>query len=156
MTGSVLGLNQFPEEYEKLKANPELIPNMVSEIIRWQTPLAFMRRTALEDVEMHGQTIKKGDQLAMWYASGNRDERFWDEDPNRIIIDRKQARNHLSFGFGIHRCVGNRLGELQLHILWEEILKRFEHIEVLDEPSLTSSPFVKGYTWMPVICHPKR
>ena len=156
MTGSVLGLNQFPEEYEKLKANPELIPNMVSEIIRWQTPLAFMRRTALEDVEMHGRTIKKGDQLAMWYASGNRDERFWDEDPNRVIIDRKQARNHLSFGFGIHRCVGNRLGELQLHILWEEILKRFEHIEVLDEPSRTSSPFVKGYTWMPVICHPKR
>ena len=155
MSASVYALNEFPEEYEKLKANPALIPNMVSEVIRWQTPLAFMRRTALEDVEMHGQTIKKGDQIAMWYVSGNRDERFWDEDPNRLIIDRKNARNHLSFGFGIHRCVGNRLGELQLRILWEGLLERFSHIEVLDEPSRTANPFVKGYTWMPVICHPK-
>ena len=155
MTASIYGLNKFPEEYAKLKQDPSLIPNMVSEVIRWQTPLAFMRRTALEDVEMHGKTIKKGDQIAMWYVSGNRDERFWDEDPNRLIIDRKQARNHLSFGFGIHRCVGNRLGELQLRILWEEILERFSHVEVLDEPSLTSGAFVKGYTWMPVICHPK-
>ena len=155
MTASIYGLNKFPEEYAKLKQDPSLIPNMVSEVIRWQTPLAFMRRTALEDVEMHGKTIKKGDQIAMWYVSGNRDERFWDEDPNRLIIDRKQARNHLSFGFGIHRCVGNRPGELQLRILWEEILERFSHVEVLDEPSLTSGAFVKGYTWMPVICHPK-
>jgi len=91
----------------------------------------------------------------MWYVSGNRDEDFWDEDPNRIIIDRKQARNHLSFGFGIHRCVGNRLGEMQLRILWEEIMERFSHVEVLDEPSRTTGPFVKGYTWMPVICHGK-
>ena len=155
MTASIYGLNKFPEEYAKLKQDPSLIPNMVSEVIRWQTPLAFLRRTALEDVEMHGKPIKKGDQIAMWYVSGNRDERFWEEDPNRLIIDRKQARNHLSFGFGIHRCVGNRLGELQLRILWEEIMDRFSHIEVLDEPSLTSGAFVKGYTWMPVICHPK-
>jgi cytochrome P450 len=129
---------------------------MVSEIIRWQTPLAYMRRTALEDVEMHGKIIKKGDKVAMWYVSGNRDESFWDEDPNQLIIDRKQARKHVSFGFGIHRCVGNRLAELQLRILWEEILKRFEHVEVLDEPSRVSSSFVKGYSWLPVICHPKR
>ena len=155
MTASIYGLNKYPGEYEKLKADQSLIPNMVSEVIRWQTPLAFMRRTALEDVEMYGQTIKQGDQIAMWYVSGNRDERFWEEDPNRLIIDRRQARNHLSFGFGIHRCVGNRLGELQLRILWEEIEKRFSHIEVLDEPSLTSGAFVKGYTWMPVIAHPK-
>ncbi len=155
MTASVYGLNKFPSEYEKLNADPSLIPNMVSEVIRWQTPLAFMRRTALEDVEMHGKTIKKGDQIAMWYVSGNRDERFWEEDPNRLIIDRKQARNHLSFGFGIHRCVGNRLGELQLRILWEEIMARFSHVEVLEAPSFTSSAFVHGYTWMPVICHPK-
>ncbi|MEL6724716.1 MAG: cytochrome P450, partial [Pseudomonadota bacterium] len=155
MTASVYGLNKFPDEYAKLKKDHALIPNMVSEVIRWQTPLAFMRRTALEDVEMHGKTIKKGDQIAMWYVSGNRDERFWNEDPNRLIIDRQQARNHLSFGFGIHRCVGNRLGELQLRILWEEVMERFSHIEVLDEPSLTSGAFVKGYTWMPVICHPK-
>ncbi|MEM9938509.1 MAG: cytochrome P450 [Pseudomonadota bacterium] len=155
MSGGVYALNKFPEEFDKLRADHSLIPNMVSEIIRWQTPLAYMRRTALEDVEMHGKTIKKGDQIAMWYVSGNRDERFWKEDPNRLIIDREQARNHLSFGFGIHRCVGNRLGELQLRILWEEILERFEHVEVIDEPSRVSSSFVKGYSWLPVVLHPR-
>ncbi|MEM1147718.1 MAG: cytochrome P450 [Pseudomonadota bacterium] len=155
MSGGVYALNKFPEEYAKLKADRSLIPNMVSEIIRWQTPLAYMRRTALEDVEMHGKVIKKGSKVAMWYVSGNRDETFWQDDPNRLIIDRKQTRNHLSFGFGIHRCVGNRLAELQLRILWEEILDRFDHIEVLDEPSRVSSVFVKGYSWLPVICHAK-
>ncbi|MEL6861601.1 MAG: cytochrome P450 [Pseudomonadota bacterium] len=155
MSGGVYALNKFPEEYEKLKADPSLIPNMVSEFIRWQTPLAYMRRTALEDVEMHGKIIRKGDKVAMWYVSGNRDETFWEEDPNRLIIDRKQARNHISFGFGIHRCVGNRLAELQLRILWEEILERFEHVEVVDEPSRVSSSFVKGYSWLPVVLHPK-
>lgn len=155
MSGSVYGLNTFADQYSKLKSNPDLIPNMVSEVIRWQTPLAYMRRTALEDVEMHGKLIRKGSKVAMWYVSGNRDETFWDEDPNRLIIDRKQARNHISFGFGIHRCVGNRLAELQLRILWEEILARFEHVEVLDEPSRVSSTFVKGYSWLPVVLHPK-
>lgn len=155
MSGSVYGLNKFADQYSKLKSNPDLIPNMVSEVIRWQTPLAYMRRTALEDVEMHGKLIRKGSKVAMWYVSGNRDETFWDEDPNRLIIDRKQARNHISFGFGIHRCVGNRLAELQLRILWEEILARFEHVEVLDEPSRVSSTFVKGYSWLPVVLHPK-
>ncbi|MEO1659790.1 MAG: cytochrome P450 [Pseudomonadota bacterium] len=153
MTGGVYALNTFADQYEKLKANHDLIPNMVSEMIRWQTPLAYMRRTALEDVEMHGKIIRKGDKVAMWYVSGNRDEQFWNEDPNQLIIDRKQARNHVSFGFGIHRCVGNRLAELQLRILWEEILARFEHVEVLDEPSRVSSSFVKGYSWLPVVCH---
>ena len=152
MTGSVLGLNKFPEQFEILKKNHDLIPAMVSEAIRWQTPLAFMRRTATEDVEMHGQTIKKGDQVAMWYASANRDERQF-ERPNDFWIERPNVRRHLSFGFGIHRCVGNRLAELQLRILWEEILARFSHVEVMAEPSLTPNPFVKGYTWMPVILH---
>jgi len=155
MSGGVYALNKFPDQYAKLKADPSLIPNMVSEVIRWQTPLAYMRRTALEDVELGGKLIRKGDKVAMWYVSANRDEDFWDEDPNQLIIDRKQARNHVSFGFGIHRCVGNRLAELQLRILWEEILERFEHVEVLDEPSRVSSVFVKGYSWLPVICHPK-
>lgn len=156
MSGGVYALNKFPDQYAKLKVDHSLIPNMVSEIIRWQTPLAYMRRTALEDVEMHGKLIRKGDKVAMWYVSGNRDESFWDEDPNQLIIDRKQARNHVSFGFGIHRCVGNRLAELQLRILWEEILARFEHVELLDEPSRVSSSFVKGYSWLPVVCHPRK
>ena len=155
MTASVYALNKYPEQYEKLKGDLSLIPNMVSETIRWQTPLAFMRRTALEDVQLRDKLIKKGEQIAMWYISGNRDEKFWDK-PNDYIIDRADARRHLSFGFGIHRCVGNRLGELQLQILWQELMERFEHIEVLDEPSYTAGAFVHGYTWMPVILHPKK
>ena len=154
MTGGVLALNQFPEEFDKLKVHPELIPNMVSEIIRWQTPLAYMRRVAKQDVELQGQTIRKGDKVVMWYASGNRDERMI-EDPDAFIIDRKGARNHLSFGFGIHRCMGNRLAEMQLRILWEELLTRFDRIEVLGEPEYVQSNFVRGYSRMMVRLHTK-
>jgi len=150
MTGGVLALNQFPEEFAKLKQNPHLIPSMVSEIIRWQTPLAYMRRVAKQDVELNGQTIKKGDKVAMWYASGNRDERAFEQDPDLFIIDRNNVRKHLSFGFGVHRCMGNRLAEMQLRILWEEILKRFDDIEVLGEPEYVQSNFVRGYTKMMV------
>ena len=149
MSGGVLALNQFPEEFAKLKANPELIPNMVSEIIRWQTPLAKMRRVATQDVELRGQTIKKGDRVVMWYASGNRDERKF-ENADQLIIDRKEARNHISFGYGVHRCMGNRLAELQLRILWEELLKRFDNIEVVGEPERVQSNFVRGYSTMMV------
>ncbi len=149
MTGSVLALNQNPDQYAKLRADPSLIPSMVSETIRWQTPLAHMRRTALQDYEMAGQTIKKGDKVAMWYVSGNRDETAI-ENPNAYIIDRERPRHHLSFGFGIHRCVGNRLAEMQLRIVWEEILKRFPTIEVMGEPKRVPSAFVKGYETLPV------
>ena len=154
MSGGVLALNQFPDEFTKLKNNPALIPSMVSEIIRWQTPLAYMRRVAKQDVELNGQTIKKGDKVVMWYASGNRDERNI-ENPDQFIIDRKNVRNHLSFGFGVHRCMGNRLAEMQLRILWEEILQRFENIEVMSEPKKIQSNFVRGYTEMMVTITPK-
>jgi cytochrome P450 len=149
MTGGVLALNQFPQEFEKLKSDHSLIPNMISEIIRWQTPLAHMRRIANEDVEVNGKLIKKGDKVVMWYCSGNRDERAINK-PNEFIIDREDARKHLSFGFGIHRCMGNRLAEMQLRILWEEILKRFDNIEVLGEPEHVQSNFVRGYTKLSV------
>jgi cytochrome P450 len=146
ISGGLLALNQFPAQYAKLQADPSVIPNMVAEIIRWQTPLAYMRRTALEDVELGGKTIRKGDKVAMWYVSGNRDETVI-ENPNELVIDRDRARQHLSFGFGIHRCVGNRLAEMQLRITWEEILKRWpdQRIEVLQEPRRVYSSFVKGY-----------
>ncbi|TCB49550.1 cytochrome P450 [Acinetobacter sp. ANC 4779] len=145
MTGGVLALHQFPEQFAKLKANPGLIPNMVSEIIRWQTPLAYMRRVATQDVMLNGQFIRKGDKVVMWYASGNLDERALDR-PEQFIIDRKDARNHLSFGFGVHRCMGNRLAEMQLRILWEEILNRFDRWEVVDVPEIVQSNFVRGYS----------
>lgn len=152
ITGGVLALNQNPAEYDKLIANPSLIPNMVSEIIRWQTPLAYMRRTATQDVELRGKTIKKGDKVVMWYVSGNRDEEAIDR-PDDFIIDRDNARHHLSFGFGIHRCMGNRLAEMQLRVIWEEILKRFSRIEVVGEPERVQSSFVKGYATLPVRLH---
>lgn len=154
MSGGVLALNRFPDQFEKLKANPELIPNMVSEIIRWQTPLAYMRRTAKADTVLNGRFIRKGDKVVMWYASGNRDERVF-ERPDELIIDRANARNHISFGFGVHRCMGNRLAELQLRILWEELLPRFENIEVVGEPEYVQSNFVRGISKMMVRLTPK-
>ncbi|MDF1854307.1 cytochrome P450 [Pseudooceanicola sp.] len=149
LSGSVYALNKFPDQYDRLRADPSLIPAMVSETIRWQTPLAHMARVALEDVEMHGQTIRKGDRVVMWYASGNRDtDRI--EDPDNYLIGRDIKKAHLSFGFGIHRCLGNRVAELQLTILWDEILKRFPSIDLVDEPQRTHSVFVKGYETLPV------
>ena len=145
MTGGLLALHQNPAEMAKLRANPGLIDNMISEIIRWQTPLAHMRRTALVDTELGGKQIKAGDKVCMWYLSGNRDETMI-PNADQFIIDRPRARQHLSFGFGIHRCVGNRLAEMQLRILWEEVLKRFASIEVLAEPKRVRSAFVRGYT----------
>jgi len=149
ISGGVLALNRFPEQYDKLRANPALVSSMVPEIIRWQTPLAHMRRTAVRDTEVGGQLIAKGDKVVMWYLSGNRDDSAIDH-ADRFVIDRARPRQHLSFGFGIHRCVGNRLAELQLTVLWEEILKRFERIEVVGEPVRTKSNFVHGFVSMPV------
>lgn len=149
MTGLAYGLNKFPEERAKLEANPAIIPNAVSEIIRWQTPLAHMRRTATEDTELEGQRIAKGDKLALWYISGNRDESVF-PDADRLIVDRENARRHLAFGYGIHRCVGARLAELQLSILLEEMAKRRLRVNVLDEPDRVAACFVNGYRSLPV------
>jgi cytochrome P450 len=149
MTGGLLALHQNPAEYCKLRDDPALIPSMVSEIIRWVTPVIHMRRTATREVELGGRTIRAGDKVAMWYVSGNRDEAAI-EQPDRFLIDRPRARQHLSFGFGVHRCVGNRLAELQLRILWEEILARFPAIEVLGPPRRIYSNFIHGIAGLPV------
>ena len=150
ISGSILALNQNPDQYQKLRDDPSLIPSMVSETIRWQTPLAHMRRIATRDFDIGGKTIKKGDKVVMWYVSGNRDDSVI-ANPDAYIIDRERPRQHLSFGFGIHRCVGNRLAELQLRIIWEEILKRFPMVQLVAEPKRVYSSFVKGYTEMKVI-----
>lgn len=149
ISGGVVALNHFPEQFAKLRANPGLIPNMVSEIIRYQTPLSHMRRIASADTELGGKQIRKGDKVVMWYASGNRDETVI-ERPDEFIIDRERARHHLSFGFGIHRCMGNRMAEMQLRILWEEILKRFSQVELAGEPERVLSNFVNGFEKVPV------
>jgi cytochrome P450 len=154
ISGGVVALNEFPSEYQKLRDDPSLIPNMVCEMIRWQTPLAYMRRTATEDTELAGKQIKKGDKVAMWYVSANRDETAI-ERANEFLIDREDARKHLSFGIGVHFCMGSRLAEMQLRILWEEILERFEMVEVVGDPVRVRSSFVKGYAKLPVRVHPK-
>src|SRR5436190_399467 len=143
------GVVESPDQYRKLRENPDLIDSMVPEVIRWQTPLAHMRRTALVDTEIGGKKIKKGDRVVMWYVSGNRDEEGI-ERPDEFIIDRARPRTHLSFGFGIHRCVGMRLAELQLKIVWQEMLKRFDRIEVVGEPKRVYSSFVRGIEQLPV------
>ena len=153
ISGGVYALNQWPEEYEKLRQDPSLIPNMVAEVIRWQTPLAHMRRNCVADTQVGDKLIRAGDKVVMWYVSGNRDESQF-EDADRLIIGRPNARSHVSFGYGIHRCMGNRLGEMQLRILWEELLARFHRVEVVEEPTRICSNFVKGYASMPVVLHP--
>ena len=137
-------------EEGKLRATHDLVLPMVSEPIRWQTPLAQMSRVATRDVEVGGKTIRKGDRVVMWYISGNRDESKV-ENPNAYIIDRERPRQHMSFGFGIHRCVGNRVAEMQLTIIWEEILKRFPVIQLVGEPVRSYSSFVHGFESMQVV-----
>ncbi len=149
MTGGVVALNRHPEQYARLRADQTLVAAMAPEIIRWQTPLAHMRRTATRDVEFGGQQIRKGDRVVMWYLSGNRDEREF-ERAEEFIIGRPRPKKHLSFGFGIHRCIGERLAEMQLRVVWEEILKRFDMIEVMGEPRRVLSAFIRGYEALPV------
>jgi cytochrome P450 len=149
MTGSVYGLNKYPDQYNKLIADPGLIPKMVPEIIRWQTPLSYMRRTATRDCEIRDKKILEGDQILMWYLSANRDEDVFD-NAEAIDLERHNADRQLAFGYGIHFCMGSRLAELQLRVLWEEALERFERIEVQEEPERTFSSFVHGYANLPV------
>jgi cytochrome P450 len=149
MSGGLCALNKYPDQYRKLVDNPDLVASLVPEIIRWVTPVIHMRRTAVQDTELGGKHIRKGDKVAMWYISGNRDEDAI-ENADEFIIDRARPRQHLSFGFGIHRCVGNRLAELQLTILWEEILQRFPTIEVLEEPKRVYSNILHGISSMAV------
>jgi len=149
ISGALMAFQDYPEAYDRLRADPALLDSAVPEIVRWQSPVAHMRRTATRDFELGGKTIRKGDRVVMWYVSGNRDEAVI-PDADRFIIDRERPRQHVAFGFGIHRCVGNRLAEMQLKVVWEEILKRFERIEVVGEPQRLASNFVKGYTALPV------
>lgn len=149
MSASLCFLNENPDQYAKLRDNSALIDGMVSEVIRYHTPILAFRRTAVADTELNGKLIRKGDKVVLWYISGNRDREVID-DPDSFIIDRKRPRQHVAFGFGIHRCVGNRLAELQLKILWEEILRRDLKIEVMGPPKRVYSVFVHGISELPV------
>ena len=149
MSGSINALHQYPEQMDLLREKPELIDNMVSEVVRWQTPLSHMRRTVVEDTMIGNQPVKKGDKVVMWYYSGNRDESIF-ENADAFDITRSNARNSVSFGFGVHRCLGIRLAELQMRILWQEILARWTKIEIVGDVERVESNFVNGYSKMPV------
>jgi cytochrome P450 len=149
MSGSLLALQRYPGEWQKLRERPALLPGFVQETIRWQTPVIHMRRTARQDTELGGQRIRAGDKVVMWYVSGNRDEEVID-DPEAFVIDRPRPRHHLAFGSGIHRCVGDRLAELQLHVLWDEMLKRDLAVEVVGPPVRAYSNFLRGIKSLPV------
>ena len=149
MSSFVYGLDQFPDQRAKLEADPSLIPNAVQELIRWQTPLAHMRRTVEEDTEIEGVQMKKGDKVVLWYISANRDESVF-KNPDEVIVDRDNARRHLSFGYGIHRCVGARVAELQLCTLLEEMGKRRLRANVTGTVERVPACFVHGYTSVPV------
>jgi len=153
MSGSIVAFHRFPEEWAKLMANPSLVQSAVPEIVRFQTPVMYQGRRAKQDFEIGGKTIRKGDKVAMWYVSGNRDERAIDQ-PERFIIDRERPRQHLAFGFGIHRCLGNRLAEMQLRVLWEEIVNMgWSRIELVDEPHYAMSNMLRGIDKMMVRIH---
>src|SRR5438552_9432298 len=149
MSGGLLALSDNPAELAKLRANPALVPSLVAETIRYQTPVIHMRRTASRDTELAGQKIRKGDKVVMWYVSGNRDESAI-ENPDAFIVDRAKPRQHLSYGAGIHRCVGDRLADLQLRILWDEILARKLDIEAIGPPRRLYSNFIRGIRELPV------
>ena len=149
MSGGLLALCENPAQFELVRARRELVPSLVSETIRYQTPVIHMRRTATRDTELAGQHIRRGDKVIMWYVSGNRDESVIDR-ADHFIIDRPKPRQHLSYGAGIHRCVGDRLADLQLRILWEEILARALDIEVVGPPRRLYSNFIRGIRELPV------
>ena len=154
ISGGVLALNQFPDQFQKLRENPGLIPNMVAEMVRWQTPVIHMRRKAMQDFDLGGKRIKEGDKVVMWYLSGNRDESVF-SDADKLIIDLPNARAHVAFGFGIHRCMGNRLAEMQLRVLWEDIMNRFSHVQLAGDVVRLPNNFIRGISEVPVILRRK-
>jgi cytochrome P450 len=149
MSGFVEATNLYPAELERLRADRTLIPNAAQEIIRWQSPVSHMRRTAMADTVLGGQVIAKGEKLVLWYISGNRDESVF-PDAERFDVGRDNARRHVAFGHGIHRCVGARLAEIQLATLIEQFIERGIRVEMQGPPERLPSPFLHGFVHMPV------
>jgi cytochrome P450 len=149
MTGAIWAFDQFPEQLEKLRAEPALMTNAINELIRFQTPIIYQRRTATKDVVLRGQTIRKGDKVALWYLSANADECVF-PDAEQLDIERPNVRRHLSFGTGPHRCIGAPLAELQLRIFLDELIARRMKIEVLAPPTRAYNIFANAITTLPV------
>jgi cytochrome P450 len=146
--GAIWALAENPEQFAKVKANPELIPGLVDEAVRWMTPVKHFMRSATADTEMGGRGIAKGDWLMLCYASGNRDEEVF-EDPFSFRCDRKPNR-HVAFGYGAHLCLGQYLAKLEMRILFEELLPRLKSIALDGEVKMTQATFVNGPKQLPV------
>lgn len=149
MSALIEAFDRYPEQLARLRADPSLIPNAAQEIVRWQSPVTHMRRTALADTELGGQAIAKGEKIVMWYISANRDEAVF-KDAEQFDVGRDNARRHLGFGHGIHRCVGAKLAEAQLACVIEEVVNRGITVVPQSAPTRLASPFLHGFTAMPV------
>lgn len=149
MSGLIEAFDRYPLELERLRAEPSLIPNAAQEIIRWQSPVTHMRRTCLADTMLGGQHLREGEKVVLWYISANRDEHHF-PDAERFDVGRENARRHIGFGHGIHRCVGARLAEIQLAALIGEIVRGNIRIRPAGKPERLASPFLHGFTSMPV------
>ena len=149
LTGGLMALTDNPEEREKLLKDPSLISNATDEMLRWVTSVIYFRRTATKDTNIRGQDIKAGDKVVMWYGSANRDEDIF-EDGHLFRVDRENAKKHLAFGAGEHLCLGNRLGHMQIRILFEELLHRFPNIHSTSDPVRIPSNFLAGISELKV------
>ena len=149
LSGCIVAFDQYPAQWDKLRDEPALIANAVDEIVRWQSPITHMRRTATEDTVLGSANIRAGDRVVLWYCSANRDEGLFD-DGNSLRIDRHNARRHLAYGFGIHRCLGHHVAKLQLRLLLEEMLARFERVEIVGQAERLASNFSSNYRKVPV------
>ena len=149
LTGGLMALTENPEEREKLLKDPSLIANATDEMLRWVTSVIYFRRTATQDTQIRGQDIKAGDKVVMWYGSGNRDEEVF-PDGHLFRVDRENALKHLAFGAGEHLCLGNRLGHMQIRILFEELLERYPNIHSVSDPIRIPSNFLAGISELKV------
>ena len=148
LAGGMNALIENPGELARLRRNPSLVPLAVEEVVRWATPVNYMKRTLAHDVEFRGQQLREGDQCALFYASGNRDEDIFDE-PFRFRIDRDPNR-HVGFGHGEHFCLGAHLARRSQRALFAELSRRLEHVERTAEPQWISSSFVVGFKHLPI------
>jgi cytochrome P450 len=148
VAGGLWALAERPGELAKVKADPTLIPGLVEESIRWTTPVQQFTRVAARDAEVRGQTVRAGDQVALCFPSGNRDEEIF-EDPFDFRVDRSPLR-HVAFGYGPHQCLGMHLARMEMSIFWEELLPRLKRVELAGAPRRTVTNFVGGPKSLPV------
>ena len=148
LVGGLQALAVHPEEFEKLKRNPELVPSAVEEILRWASPVNYMKRVVGQDLEFRGQKLRAGDNLVLFYTSANRDAAVF-EDPFTFHVDRK-PNPHLAFGVGEHFCLGAHLARQSQRALLRELIRRIDTVEPAGDPTRISSSFVVGLKKLPL------